>query len=49
MGIIDFYVMRKDEVRKFQDCMLIAKEAGILNKQLSDYIILANEKNMKRL
>jgi len=29
--------------------MLIAKEAGILSKQLSDYIILANEKNMNRL
>ena len=49
MGLIDFYVMRKDEVRKFQDCMLIAKEAGVLNKQLSDFIILANEKNMNRL
>ena len=49
MGIIDFYVMRKDETRKFQDCMLIAKEAGILTKQLSDYIILANEKNINRL
>ena len=49
MGIIDFYVMSKDDTKKFQDCMLIAKEAGILSKQLSDYIILANEKNMNRL
>ena len=49
MGIIDFYVMSKDDTKNFQDCMLIAKEAGILNKELSDYIILANEKNMNRL
>ena len=49
MGIIDFYVMRKDDTGKFQDCMLIAKEAGILTKQHGDYIILANEKNINRL
>ena len=49
MGIIDFYVMSKDDTGKFQDCMLIAKEAGILTKQNSDYIILANEKNINRL
>ena len=49
MGIIDFYIMSKDDTRKFQDCMLIAKEAGILTKQLSDYIILANEKNINQL
>ena len=47
--MIDFYVMSKDDTKKFQDCMLIAKEAGILCKQLGDYIILANEKNMNRL
>ena len=49
MGIIDFYVMSKDDTSNFQDCMLIAKESGILTKQLSDYIILANEKNINRL
>ena len=48
-GLIDFYLLSIDEYHHNQDCMLIAKEAGIIIETLDDCMILANENNMKKL
>jgi hypothetical protein len=48
-GLIDFYLLSTDEYNHNQDCMLIAKEAGIIIEASENYMILANENNMKKL
>ena len=48
-GLIDFYLLSMDEYHHYQDCILIAREAGIIIEKFEDYMILANEKNMKKL
>ena len=49
MGIIDIFVLSHSDYNKYQDCILIAKEAGILLKEHDKYLLLANEKNMATL
>jgi fructose-1,6-bisphosphatase/inositol monophosphatase family enzyme len=48
-GLIDFYLLSMDEYNHNQDCILIAKEAGIIIETSGDYLILANENNLKKL
>lgn len=48
-GLIDFYLLSPDEYNHNQDCILIAKEAGIIIDTFNDCMILANESNMKKL
>ena len=48
-GLIDFYLLSLDEYNHNQDCILIAKEAGIIIHTSNDCMILANESNMKKL
>ena len=48
-GLIDFYLLSLDEYNHNQDCILIAKEAGIIIDKSNDCMILANESNMKKL
>ena len=48
-GLIDFYLLSLDEYNYNQDCILIAKEAGIIIDTSNDCMILANESNMKKL
>ena len=48
-GLIDFYLLSLDEYNHNQDCILIAKEAGIIIDTSNDCMILANESNMKKL
>ena len=49
MGIIDFFIISDDDYERYQDCLLIAKEAGIIAEKHDDYLILANEKNLRSL
>ena len=49
MGIIDFFIMSYGDYDRYQDCLLIAKEAGIIVEKYDDYLILANEKNFSAL
>jgi len=39
-------LISNDDYLENQDCLLIAKEAGILVKKVDDYFVLANENNM---
>ena len=48
-GLIDFYLLSLDEYNHNQDCILVAKEAGIIIDTSNDCMILANESNMKKL
>jgi fructose-1,6-bisphosphatase/inositol monophosphatase family enzyme len=48
-GLIDFYLLSLDDYNHNQDCILIAKEAGIIIDTFNDCMILANESNMKKL
>ena len=48
-GLIDFYLLSLDEYNHNLDCILIAKEAGIIIDTSNDCMILANESNMKKL
>ena len=48
-GLIDFYLLSLDDYNHNQDCILIAKEAGIIIDTSNDCMILANESNMKKL
>jgi fructose-1,6-bisphosphatase/inositol monophosphatase family enzyme len=48
-GLIDFYLLSLDEYNHNQDCILIAKEAGIIIDTFNDCMVLANESNMKKL
>ena len=48
-GLIDFYLLNLDEYNHNQDCILIAKEAGIIIDTSGECMILANESNMKKL
>jgi fructose-1,6-bisphosphatase/inositol monophosphatase family enzyme len=48
-GLIDFYLLSLDEYNHNQDCILIAKEAGIIIDTSNDCMILANVSNMKKL
>lgn len=48
-GLIDFYLLSLDEYNHNQDCILIAREAGIIINSFEDHFIMANESNMKRL
>ena len=49
LGIIDYYLISNDDYLKNQDCVLIAKEAGILINKFDDFFVLANEKNMNNI
>lgn len=49
LGLIDFCVIDKDDYKKYQDCVLIAKEAGIMSKVCDKCIVLANEKNLNKI
>ena len=49
LGIIDYHVISKSDYEKYQDCILIAKEAGIMNKEYDNFMVLANERNLKRI
>ena len=46
---IDFFIMSYGDYDRYQDCLLIAKEAGIIVEKYDDYLILANEKNFSAL
>ncbi len=48
-GLIDYFVLSFEDYNRNLDCMLIAKEAGIIIKTYDDYMILANERNIKNL
>ena len=48
-GLIDFHLLNLDEYNHNQDCILIAKEAGIIIDTSGECMILANESNMKKL
>ena len=49
MGIIDFFILSYNDFERYQDCLLIAKEAGVIIEKHDDYLILANEKNFSTL
>lgn len=49
LGLIDYFVINDNDYNKYHDCILIAKEAGIINKKYDHSIILANEKNLNQL
>ena len=49
MGLIDLYIISKDEYDMFLDCILVAKESGILAEIHNEYIILANQNNLKNI
>ena len=49
MGLIDLYMISKEEYDMLLDCILIAKESGILSETHDEYIILANEDNLKNI
>ena len=49
LGVVDYHVINESDYEKYQDCILIAKEAGIINKECDNFIVLANEKNLKRI
>ncbi len=48
-GLIDFYILSHHDYEHNQDCILIAKEAGIIINSKDDYLVLGNERNMKML
>ena len=48
-GLIDFYILSHEDFKKNQDCILVVKESGIIINDSSDFMILANEKTMKKL
>ncbi len=48
-GLIDYYVISDHEYKRYQDCILVAKEAGILVQKHNNYFILANDKNVSKL
>ena len=48
-GLIDYYVLSHREYNNYQDCILLAKEAGVMIQKYDDYYILANEKNINKL
>ena len=48
-GLIDFYVLSQDDYKSNQDCILVAKESGIIINEQNDCMILANEKTMRKL
>ncbi len=48
-GLIDFYILSHDDFEHNQDCILIAREAGIIIENKDNYLILGNEENIKRL
>tara|TARA_Y100000287_G_C14097728_1_gene293599 strand:- start:252 stop:710 length:459 start_codon:yes stop_codon:yes gene_type:complete len=49
MGLIDMYIISKEEYEMFLDCILIAKESGILVESHDGHIILANQDNIKNI
>ncbi len=49
MGLIDLYIISKEEYEMFLDCILIAKESGILVESHDEHIILANQDNIKNI
>ena len=49
MGIIDLYIISKEEYEMFLDCILVAKESGILVETHDEHIILANKDNIKNI
>lgn len=48
-GLIDFYLLSNNDYQNNQDCILIAKEAGIIIDSYDNFLILANEKTMRKL
>tara|TARA_B100001564_G_scaffold356775_1_gene371624 strand:+ start:1462 stop:2193 length:732 start_codon:yes stop_codon:yes gene_type:complete len=48
-GLIDLYFLSLDEYDHNQDCLLVAREAGIITNRSDNYIVMANENNMKKL
>ena len=48
-GLIDFYILDHDDYEHNQDCILIAKEAGIIIDHVDNYLILGNENSLKSL
>ena len=48
-GLIDYYIISHREYNNYQDCILLAKEAGVMIQKYDDYYILANEKNINKL
>ncbi len=48
-GLINFYILSHDDYEKYQDCILVTKEAGIIMLNKDNYLILGNENNMKKL
>jgi len=49
IGLINFCVLSHDDYMHNQDCILIAKEAGIIINNNDNYLILGNENNLKSL
>ena len=48
-GLIDYYILSKDDYAHNQDCILIAREAGIIIDSKDNYFILGNENNINSL
>mgnify|MGYP001201548228 FL=1 len=46
-GLIDYYILSHDDYIHNQDCILIAKEAGIIIDIRDNYLVPGNERNMK--
>tara|TARA_B100000035_G_scaffold89089_2_gene75039 strand:+ start:33172 stop:33900 length:729 start_codon:yes stop_codon:yes gene_type:complete len=49
LGLIDYFVIDTNQYKNYQDCILIAKEAGIMSKEYDNCMILANETNLNQL
>ena len=48
-GLIDYYILSHDDFSHNQDCILIAKESGVIIDTRDDYLILGNERNISVL
>tara|TARA_B100001057_G_scaffold319725_1_gene319957 strand:- start:2771 stop:3505 length:735 start_codon:yes stop_codon:yes gene_type:complete len=48
-GLIDYYFLSHDDYNHNHDCILIAKESGIIIDTRDKYLVLGNEKNIRAL
>ncbi len=48
-GLIDFYIMNNEDFEYYQDCILVAKESGIIIDKEDNLFVLANERNLNQI
>lgn len=48
-GYLDFYILSKEDLASYQECILVAKESGIIVTDCEQGYLLANEKVLKKL